>query len=500
MGFLAGFGVFRPKAKLIEESARREADRITKSAEKESARITKDSEKRAEKSRKRVEAEENKSLARIEKKEAEAETRIEKQELQLEKRLEKADKQREKYEQSAEEFEEKKEELEELIGQEMEKLSKIAGLSKEEAEKQLFARVEKEADDALAKTLKKKVEMMKSNAEEEAEEVLVQAIQRYSSKVTSESTTSMVKLESDDMKGRIIGREGRNIASFERITGVDVIIDDTPGYVTISSFDMYRRYIAKLTLEEMLKDGRINPSKIEAAMEKAEAEGEKLLIKLGKKAEDELEISGTFPEGILKLVGKLRFRTSYGQNVLRHSVEVAWLGWNLGQQISGADPMILRKAGLVHDIGKAISHEVEGGHALVGRDILQQFGVDKAIIQAMQSHHEDVPYETVESRVLQAADAISAARPGARRETLEKYIKRLKQLEAISGSFPGVKKAYALQAGREVRVFVNAAKVSDGQAEKLSFEVARKIEAECQYPGEVRVHVIRERRFTDTAR
>ncbi|MCB9809600.1 ribonuclease Y [Candidatus Peribacteria bacterium] len=502
-GLLVGLGLgyiaFRPKAKLIEQAAIREAERLKNMAEKEVARLQSEAEDHAKKTRKRAEQEEEKILKRMEKKEAESDERLERKEEQLEKRLSKAEESQAKYEQAAEEFTEKKRELQEQINAEMEKLGEIAKLSPEEAKEKLMAQVEAEAESQLAETQRRKVELMRQHADEEASNLLVQSIQRMASTTTAESTLSIVKLANDDLKGRIIGREGRNITAFEQITGVDVIIDDTPGAVTISSFDMYRRYVASMVLEEMLKDGRINPAKIEDHMEKAEKNAEKLLLELGRKAEEELGISGTFPDEVLKLVGRLRFRTSYGQNVLRHSVEVAWLGAEIAQHIPGADPEILKKAGLVHDMGKAVSHEVEGGHALVGRDILQKYGVAKPIWQAMQSHHEDVPYETIESRILQAADAISAARPGARRETLEKYIKRLRQLEEISSNFSGVEKAYALQAGREVRVFVNAREMSDSASEKLSFEVARKIEAECQYPGEVRVHVIRERRFTEVA-
>ncbi len=302
-------------------------------------------------------------------------------------------------------------------------------------------------------------------------------------------------------EGKIIGREGRNINAFEMLTGVDVIIDDSPGTVTISCFDLFRRYIAKIAMENLIKDGRIHPSKIEEAVKKAQGDADKLILDIGKKACEEVLGVVKFQEPILKLLGRLRFRTSYGQNVLSHSIEVAFLAEAIARQLGdGVDPEVCKKAGLLHDIGKAVSHEVEGGHAIIGMEILEKFGVDKKVITAMKSHHEDFEYESVEARILQAADAISASRPGARRETLEKYIKRLKELEAISTSFPGVEKAFAIQAGREVRIFVNAKELDDGKSEKLSFDIARKIEKECEYPGEVRVAVIRESRFEDTAK
>ena len=348
--------------------------------------------------------------------------------------------------------------------------------------------------------MQRRIEQMKNDADLEAGNFIVKSIQRYASSTTTENTTSVVKLESDDIKGKIIGREGRNINAFERLTGVDLIVDDTPGTITISSFDPFRRYVAKISLESLIRDGRIHPSRIEGAIEKAEKEAEKLIFNLGKKACQEIGMVSFFPEPILKLLGRLRFRTSYGQNVLRHSIEVAFIGEALAQEIKGADPEIMKKAGLLHDIGKAVSHEIEGGHAVIGKDILEKFGIDKRIIDAMKSHHEDFPYESNEARLLQAADAISASRPGARREAMDKYIKRLKELEAIAGSFKGVSNVYAIQAGRELRIFVDAEQINDLEAEKMSFEIARKIEKNCEYPGEVCVSLIRENKFKSVAK
>ena len=347
--------------------------------------------------------------------------------------------------------------------------------------------------------MRRKIDLVKETADEEASEIIVQSIQRYASSVASESTVTIVKIESDSMKGKIIGREGRNINAFELLTGVDVIIDDTPGTITISSYDVFRRYVAKIALEELIQDGRIHPSKIEEMVEKAQGKADKLLLELGQKAAQDIAYTG-LPEQILKLLGRLRFRTSYGQNVLNHSMEVAYLAEGIAQELPGADPEICRKAGLLHDIGKAVSHEVEGGHAIIGMEILEKFGIDERIIVAMKSHHEDFPYESIEARVLQAADAISASRPGARRETLEKYIKRLKEIESIAGSFSGVEKVFAIQAGREVRVFVNSREINDLESEKLSFEIARKLEKSCEYPGEVKVAVFRESKYEEVAK
>jgi len=499
IGTLLAYFIVRPKSKIIEDAARQEAERTRKNAEVESDRTLREGRKQVDHLRENVKREEMQMRERIAKMQSIADERILKRETILEEKIEKLELAREDYEKSISELEAKKSNLEKKLCQQDEALEKVAKLSKDEAKAELLERVEKTASSELADTLRKKVDDMEKNADEESSNIIVQSIQRYAAPVTAESTITVVKIDSDDLKGRIIGREGRNINAFEQITGVDLIVDDTPGTITISSFDMFRRYVAKIALENLIKDGRIHPSKIEECVIKAQEDAAKLILELGQKACYDLGISG-FSEQILKLIGRLRFRTSYGQNVLSHSLEVAYIAEAIANELPPANPEICKKSGLVHDIGKAISHEVEGGHAVIGRDILQKFGADKRIIQAMQSHHEDFPYETIESRILQAADAISAARPGARRETMEKYIKRLKELESISGSFSGVDKAFAIQAGREVRVFVNAEQMDDFSSEKLSFDIARKIEKDCEYPGEVKVAVIRENRFENVAK
>lgn len=494
-----GFVLFRPKSKKIEEGARKEAEDLRRSAQQESEKILNTARQTAQQLRQQAEQEEIKTHKRMERLQEQFDERINKREKILEEKIEKNEQTREKYEQSIEQYNAKRRELEEGLDKQNEALEKIAKLSREEAKKELFDRMETEVSDKLAETLKKKVEVMRQAADEESANIIVQSIQRYASPTTSESTTSVVKIDSEDIKGKIIGREGRNINAFEMLTGVDLIIDDTPGTVTISSFDMFRRYVAKVALENLIKDGRIHPSRIEEMVEKAQKDADKLILEIGQKACQDLGIP-LYPEPVLKLLGRLRFRTSYGQNVLGHSIEVAYIAEAIATQLGGVDPEICKRAGLLHDIGKAVSHEVEGGHAVIGKEILEKFGIDKRVVIAMQSHHEDFPYESIEARILQAADAISASRPGARRETLEKYIKRLKELESIASAFSGVEKVFAIQAGREVRVFVNAKEMNDLKSEKLAFDIARKIEKECEYPGEVHVAVIRESRFEGIAK
>ena len=499
IGALASYFLVKPKSKIIEEAARREAEALRDNAGKESKRIIDDAKNYVSQLRTNVETEEKKMYDRFERMQEQLDSRLAKREEMLDQKMERIEQLKKEYETARLEFEDKKEELQRDIDSQNKELAKIAKFSKEEAKDELINRIESETEAELADTMRRKIDLVKETADEEASEIIVQSIQRYASSVASESTVTIVKIESDSMKGKIIGREGRNINAFELLTGVDVIIDDTPGTITISSYDVFRRYVAKIALEELIKDGRIHPSKIEEMVKKAQDKADKLLLELGQKAAQDIGYTGLPPQ-ILKLMGRLRFRTSYGQNVLTHSMEVAYLAQGIAQELPGADPEICLKAGLLHDIGKAVSHEVEGGHAIIGMEILEKFGIDQRIVVAMKSHHEDFPYESIEARVLQAADAISASRPGARRETLEKYIKRLKEIESIAGSFPGVEKVFAIQAGREVRVFVNSKEVNDLESEKLSFEIARKLEKSCEYPGEVKVAVFRESKYEQVAK
>lgn len=386
--------------------------------------------------------------------------------------------------------------------QSREKLTKeferLAGLTKEEAKNELIVQIEKENKEDLWTRIKKLEKENLEEYEKKARELLTLVVQRYASAQTAEVSTTTVNLPSDDFKAKIIGKEGRNIRALEKATGVEILIDETPEAITISSFDSVRRQIAKLALEKLIADGRIQPARIEELTKKAEEEIQEKIKKAGEEAAYELGILDLHPQ-LVHLLGRLKFRTSYSQNVLTHSIELAHIGGMLAAEL-GADVRVVKKASLLHDIGKAVDHEVEGTHVEIGRKILEKFGVEKAVIQAMQSHHEEYPYETLESRILQTADAISASRPGARRGTLETYIKRLEGLETIANSFAGVKKAYAIQAGREIRVFVRPEEIDDLTARKLARDIANRIESELKYPGEIKVNVIRESRVIEFAR
>ncbi len=377
-------------------------------------------------------------------------------------------------------------------------LERVAGLSKNEAKEFLLKKIEKEAEDDLASRVRKLESAGVEEFERKAKSILATIIQRLASSTTPEITTTTVTIPSDEIKGKIIGREGRNIRALERAAGVEIIVDDTPGAVVISGFDPVRRHVARIALENLIADGRIQPARIEEAVDKARADIEKQIKAAGQAAAFEI---GAFDldERLLNILGRLKFRTSYGQNVLQHSIEMAHIAGMLAEEL-GADVQIAKKGGLLHDIGKAVDHEVQGTHVEIGRRILQKFGADPRIIQAMQSHHDEFPYETLESVIVQTADAISGSRPGARRDTIENYLKRLGDLEAIAGSFEGVEKSYAIQAGREIRIFVTPEKVSDLEARDLARNIASRVENELKYPGEIKVHVIRESRVVEYAR
>lgn len=389
-------------------------------------------------------------------------------------------------------------EAEALRQSEIAKLEAIAGLSKEQAKQELFARVEEVYRTDLAETLRKMDRERRDAIERKAVEIISTVLQRYGRSHVGDLTTSVVHLPSEEIKGRIIGREGRNIRHFERLTGVELIMDEAPDAITISSFDPVRREIAKIALERLIQDGRIQPARIEEKVEEAKKEINQKIREAGEAAVYEVGILDLPPE-IVQLLGRLAFRTSYGQNVLVHSVEVAILAGMLAEEL-GLDKDIAKKAGLVHDIGKAVDHEIEGTHLELGRKILQKYKIDERVVKAMQSHHEDYPVEIPEAYVVNAADAISGARPGARRDTLEHYLKRLGDLERIANEFPGVEKSYAIQAGRELRVFVRPEDLDDVAALQLARNIADKIESELQYPGEIKVTVIRETRAVEYAK
>lgn len=416
----------------------------------------------------------------------------------LEKRTSELDKEENKLKDRLEKIKTKESELEEFKQKEQESLEKIANLSEEEAKKQLIDALEKKSESDLLSRMQK-LELFANEAlERKAKDILATTIQRMASATTSEVSTTSVSIPSDDIKGKIIGKEGRNIRALERAAGVEVLVDDTPGVIMISSFDPVRRQIAKIALENLIQDGRIQPAKIEEVVEKAKLEIEKMIKEAGEKAAYEVGVLDIDPR-LLMLLGRLKFRTSYGQNVLHHSIEMAHVAGMLASELGG-DIAIAKKGALLHDIGKAVDHEIQGTHVEIGRRILQKFGVDTRVIQAMQSHHEEYPYETLESIIVQTADAISASRPGARRDTIENYLKRLDDLEGIATSFSHVEKAYAIQAGREIRVFVTPDNISDLEAKKMARDIADRIEGELKYPGEIKVNVIREMRAIEYAR
>ncbi len=385
-----------------------------------------------------------------------------------------------------------------MIEEQRQMLERIAGISAEEARERLMELLESEMRHESAKLIKKIEEETKDQADKRAKEIIVAAIQRYAADYVAEESVSVVNLPNEEMKGRIIGREGRNIRALEAATGVDLIIDDTPEAVIISGFNPIRREIARITLERLISDGRIHPGRIEEIVAKAEQEMEQTIRESGERATFDVGVHGIHPE-LIKMIGKLKFRTSFAQNVFQHSLEVAFIAGAMAAELN-VNIKQAKRAGLLHDIGKAVDHEVEGSHALIGSDLARKYGENNKVIHAIAAHHDDEKPQTVLDILIQAADALSAARPGARREMLETYVKRLEELEKISYSFPGVNKAYAIQAGREIRVMVENEEITDADAVMLSRDIARKIESELSYPGQIKVTVIREMRAVEYAK
>ena len=416
----------------------------------------------------------------------------------LDKRSENLEKKEKNLEREYKSLEDQKNEVNEIYDKQVQELQRIASLSKDEAKQYLLAEMDREITTEKAKVIRDLNQRAKEEALKNAKEIITYAVQKCAADHTSETTVSIVNLPSDDMKGRIIGREGRNIKALETLTGIDLIIDDTPEAVILSGFDPLRREVARIALEKLIDDGRIHPAKIEEMVEKAKEELNSIIKEEGERAALETGVNNLHPD-LIKLLGKLKYRTSYGQNVLSHSIEVSNLARIMAEEL-GLDAKRARRAGLLHDIGKALDHDMEGTHVQIGVDILKKYKENPLIINAVEAHHEDVEPQTMEAVLIQAADAISASRPGARRETLEAYIKRLENLEAIADSFDGVEKSFAIQAGREVRIIVKPERISDDQMTVLARDVSKKIEEEMDYPGQIKVNIIREKRVVDYAK
>lgn len=464
-------------------TAREEAERITSEGEKKAAAMIAETKEEARKEDERQQKTEDRLIAK--------ESLLDRRQMDLDTESEN---QRRKYE----EIENLRANLDSQIEQYIEALQKTAGINKEEAEKILLEKLESEYSENLTARLQKLEMANKEKIDARAKEILTSAIQRLGTSVPSDLFSSIIDLPNDEVKGKIIGKEGRNIKTFERLTGVELIVDDTPAIITLSSFDPVRREIAKAALEHLIEDGRIQPAKIEQFIEKARHDINANIKHQGEKAAYECGVFNLDPK-ILMILGRLHYRTSYGQNVLQHSVEMAHIAGMIAEEI-GADIKVAKAGALLHDIGKAVDHEVSGSHVEIGRRILQKFNVDEKVIKAMQAHHEEYPFETPESIIVYVADSISGGRPGARRDTAENYIKRLEDLESIAKSFKGVANTYAVQAGREIRVFVNPDEISDIEAHNLARDIAHKIESELKYPGEIKVNVIRENKITEYAR
>lgn len=464
-------------------SAREEAERITSEAERDAQDTLKQLRQDAREFEEKVEKTEERLIAK--------EAYLDRRQLDID---HEADEIREK----RDTLEQREAEVATLHETHLAKLESLAHLSRDDARTELLKTIEADcAEDILVRAQKLEA-TGKEKLEARAKDILATTIQRLATSVATDMFATSVPIPSDDIKGKIIGKEGRNIKTFERITGVEVLIDDTPGIITLSSFDPVRRHVAAVALEALIADGRVQPAKIEEYVERAKKDTNRLIREKGEQAVYEIGIFNLDPR-IVAILGRLHFRTSYGQNVLQHSLEMAHLAGMLAEEL-GADVKVAKAGALLHDIGKAVDHEIAGSHVEIGRRILQKFGADEAVIKAMQSHHEEYPYETIESVIVQVADAISGGRPGARRDAAEHYLKRLSDLEAIAQQFSGVSRAYALQAGREIRVFVEPEHVSDIEAHTLARNIALKIEQDVKYPGEIKVTVIRENRITEFAR
>ncbi len=505
-GFIIGAAIF---FFLGIRYRKKQAEQEIGSAEEEARRIINEAIKSSENKKREamLEAKEeiHKSRAEHEKEVKDRRNELQKQERRIQQKEESLDKKADAYERKEEELARKienikatQEEAERIKRSQLEVLEKISGLTVEEAKAYLLSNVESEVRHETAMKIKEVETQLKEEADEKAREIISIAIQRCAADHAAEATVSVVPLPNDEMKGRIIGREGRNIRTLETITGVDLIIDDTPEAITLSSFDPVRREVARIALEKLIADGRIHPTRIEDMVEKARREVDQTIKQEGERATFETGIHGLHPE-LIKLLGRQHYRTSYGQNVLNHSIEVSHIAGLLASEL-GIDPAIAKRAGLLHDLGKSVDHEMEGSHVQLGVELARKYKESPQVIHAIEAHHGDVEAKTIVACLVQAADAISAARPGARRENVENYIKRLEKLEEITGTYPGVEKAYAIQAGREVRVMVKPEEVSEDEMILLARELAKKIENELEYPGQIKVNVLRETKAVEYAK
>jgi len=497
-GALLGFYLRKTFGEKQLDAARSSAGRIVADAEKQAETLRKEAvlEAKDEVFKIRADAEAD---AKERRKELTAlETRLMQREESMERRAESLDKREHQLSSMQGQLDKRDKDLEDAIAEEKARLESLAGMTSDEAKQVLLKRIEEDVKHDAAAMIRDVENRAREEADKKARNIVGIAIQRVAADHTAESTVSVVHIPSDDMKGRIIGREGRNIRAFEQMTGISLIIDDTPEAVILSSFDPVRREIGRVTLESLLADGRIHPARIEEMFGKAEKLVEQQVHEAGEQAVFETQVHGVHAE-LVRTLGRLRFRTSYGQNVLKHSLEVSYLAGVMAAEL-GVDVKLAKRAGLLHDLGKAIDHEVEGPHALIGAELAKRLGEHKDVVHCIEAHHGDIEPSTVEAVLVQAADAISASRPGARRETIESYIKRLEKLEELASAHKGVEKVYAMQAGREVRVMVKPESISDADSVMLARDIAKEIEEQMQYPGQIRVMVIRESRAIDYAK
>ena len=493
-GLAVGGGAVIFYNKKNEKGGKDRAEDLVRKAKREASDIVLEAKKEAGEVAEKAQTEENERRREWKR----TENRLAERETTLDRKLDQLEKKTEKLTRQEKELEELKNEVREIRVKQHEKLEKIAGLSKQEAREKLMMMTENDIKQDLVGLVAKEQKEIKHDIDETAQAILLTAMERMSSEVTADRTITALKLPDDEMKGRIIGKEGRNIQALQRATGVDIMVDDTPGMVVLSSFDPIRRQVARYALERLMKDGRINPASIEEAVMKAEKEIEKEVVRAGEDAAREVGVVG-IPREILHLLGELKFRTSYGQNVLLHSIEMAHIAGMIAEEI-GADKRITKTATLLHDIGKAVTHKIEGKHAEIGAELAKKYGMNDAVVHAIAAHHDDIEPTTPEAVIVKICDAISAARPGARNISAENFAERMRDLENIATSFNGIDKAYAISAGREIRVIVEPKQIDDLTALKLARDIANKIEATMSYPGVIKVNVIRETRAIEYAK